>query len=62
MSVELNPSVELNSRYDLPTAVTFFLAGLGAGSLLALIFSPARSLLDVFARPMVGGKGQSGAL
>jgi len=27
-------------HYDMPTAVTFFLAGLGAGSLLALILAP----------------------
>jgi hypothetical protein len=27
-------------HYHLPTAVTFFLAGLGAGSLLTLILAP----------------------
>jgi hypothetical protein len=30
-------------HYDMPTAITFFLAGLGAGSLLALILRAARS-------------------
>ena len=30
--------------YDLPTAVTFFLAGLGAGAILALVFSPQLGL------------------
>lgn len=29
-----------HSQYDLSTAVTFFLAGLGVGSLLALLLSP----------------------
>jgi hypothetical protein len=28
------------SQYDLPTAVTFLMAGLGIGSLLAILFSP----------------------
>jgi len=32
--------VEPQRHYDLSTAVTFFLAGLGVGSLFALIFSP----------------------
>jgi hypothetical protein len=27
-------------QYDLPTAVTFLIAGLGIGSLLAILFSP----------------------
>jgi hypothetical protein len=27
-------------HYDLPTAVTFLLAGLGLGSLLTMLFSP----------------------
>ena len=28
------------SQYDLPTAVTFLMAGLGIGSLLAILLSP----------------------
>jgi hypothetical protein len=28
------------SEYDLPTAITFLMAGLGIGSLLAILFSP----------------------
>jgi hypothetical protein len=34
-------------HYDLPTAVTFLMAGLGIGSLLAILFSPrsARPIL-----------------
>jgi hypothetical protein len=34
-------------QYDLPTAVTFLMAGLGIGSLLAILFSrrPARPVL-----------------
>jgi hypothetical protein len=27
-------------RYDMPTAITFLLAGLGLGSLLTIVFSP----------------------
>jgi hypothetical protein len=27
-------------QYDFPTAVTFLMAGLGIGSLLAILFSP----------------------
>jgi hypothetical protein len=29
------------SQYDLPTAVTFLMAGLGIGSLLAILFVPS---------------------
>jgi len=29
-------------RYDMPTAITFLLAGLGLGSLLTIVFSPGR--------------------
>lgn len=29
-----------NRSYDVPTAVTFLLAGLGIGSLLAIVFTP----------------------
>lgn len=36
--------------YDFPTAVTFFLAGLGAGAIVALIFSPQLSLHSAPAR------------
>jgi hypothetical protein len=36
--------VEMRSRsprrYDMPTAITFLLAGLGLGSLLTIVFSP----------------------
>ena len=31
---------ERKTNYDLPTAITFFLAGLGAGTFLAMILSP----------------------
>jgi len=45
-------------RYDLPTAVTFFLAGLGAGSLLALIFSPRWGYaLDLVGSAIAQNKG-----
>jgi len=30
----------LRPQYDLPTAVTFLMAGLGIGSLLAILFCP----------------------
>jgi len=30
----------MRSQYDLPTAVTFLMAGLGIGSMLAILFSP----------------------
>ena len=33
--------------YDLSTAVTFLMAGLGIGSLLALVFSPRSPRLDL---------------
>jgi hypothetical protein len=33
--------------YDLPTAVTFLMAGMGIGSLLALVFSPRSPRLDL---------------
>jgi hypothetical protein len=33
--------------YDLPTAVTFLMAGLGIGSLLALVFSSRSPRLDL---------------
>jgi len=36
--------------YDFPTAVTFFLAGLGAGAIVALIFSPQLGLHSAPAR------------
>jgi hypothetical protein len=32
--------MRLQSQYDLSTAVTFLMAGLGIGSLLAILFSP----------------------
>jgi hypothetical protein len=32
--------IEQKSNYDLPTAITFFLAGLGAGAFLVLMLSP----------------------
>jgi hypothetical protein len=39
--------MESKTRYDFSTAVTFFLAGLGVGSLVALILSSrARFLVD----------------
>jgi hypothetical protein len=39
-------------EYDLPTAVTFLVAGLGLGSLLTLLFSPRfESALRETARP-----------
>jgi hypothetical protein len=39
--------MESKTRYDFSTAVTFFLAGLGVGSLVALILSSrARLLVD----------------
>jgi hypothetical protein len=31
---------ERRSSYDIPTAITFFLAGLGVGTLLVLTLSP----------------------
>jgi hypothetical protein len=33
--------------YDIPTAVTFLMAGLGIGSLLALVFSPRSPRLEL---------------
>lgn len=33
--------------YDLPTAITFLMAGLGIGSLLAIVFSPHSPRLDL---------------
>jgi hypothetical protein len=33
--------------YDLPTAVTFLMAGLGIGSLLAILFSPRPRRLEL---------------
>ncbi len=33
--------------YDLPTAVTFLMAGLGIGTLLAIVFSPRSPQLDL---------------
>jgi hypothetical protein len=33
--------------YDFPTAVTFLMAGLGIGSLLAIVFSPRSPRLDL---------------
>lgn len=55
--------MEPRPHYDLSTAVTFFLAGLGAGSLLALIFSPrVRFFSWALARPAIQGKPQSPAL
>jgi hypothetical protein len=32
--------MRFRSEYDFPTAVTFLLAGLGIGSLLAMLFTP----------------------
>lgn len=32
----------MHSRYDPRTAVTFLMAGIGVGAMLALIFSPRR--------------------
>jgi hypothetical protein len=31
---------EMHSQYDVPTAVTFMLAGLALGSILTVLFSP----------------------
>jgi hypothetical protein len=33
-------NTNLNTEYDLNSAVTFFLAGLGLGAVLALAFNP----------------------
>jgi hypothetical protein len=33
--------------YDVPTAVTFLMAGLGIGSLLAIVFSPRFPRVDL---------------
>ncbi len=38
-------------QYDLPTAITFLMAGLGIGSLVAMIFAPRRESLPVAAKP-----------
>jgi|HubBroStandDraft_3_1064219.scaffolds.fasta_scaffold4415961_1 hypothetical protein len=38
-------------QYDLPTAITFLMAGLGIGSLLAMVFAPRRASLPTEARP-----------
>lgn len=38
-------------QYDLPTAITFLMAGLGIGSLLALVFAPRRASLPTGPRP-----------
>jgi len=56
-------SIEGRTRYDFPTAVTFFLAGLGVGSLLALVFTP-RSDLQSFhpEAPSAQNAGRSTAL
>jgi hypothetical protein len=35
-----NMSARSKPVYDLPTAITFFLAGLGIGAVLAVILSP----------------------
>jgi hypothetical protein len=38
---------EMQTEYDLTSAVTFFLVGLGVGSILALLFNPRqRGALD----------------
>jgi hypothetical protein len=34
-------------QYDLPTAITFLMAGLGIGSLLAMVFAPRRASLPM---------------
>lgn len=38
-------------QYDLPTAVTFLMAGLGIGSLVAMLFTPRRESVRTPARP-----------
>lgn len=40
----MRPETRMRSQqsYDMPTAITFLLAGLGIGSLLAIVFSPPR--------------------
>jgi hypothetical protein len=48
---ELN-RIRRRRRYDLPTAVTFLVAGLGLGSLLTLLFAPCfEQALRAGARP-----------
>jgi hypothetical protein len=44
-------------HYDLPTAVTFLMAGLGIGSLLAMLFAPRSGRLAVL--PLESGTGLS---
>jgi hypothetical protein len=36
----VDSKIRSGRRYDIPTAITFLLAGLGVGSLLALVLSP----------------------
>ena len=44
-------------QYDIPTAVTFLMAGLGIGSILAILFSYSRSSADFRLPPrhFIGG-------
>jgi len=43
------------SYYDVPTAVTFLMAGLGIGSLLAIMFAPRRSRQPLTPRVVEAG-------
>jgi hypothetical protein len=51
----------MQSRYDPPTAVTFLLAGLGMGALLARILSPRPEYGSVGSDIWVGARDREGA-
>lgn len=52
----------MQTRYDLHTAVTFLLAGVGVGAVLALIFAPLHSNTPIPRNRRAGGRLAESAL